>query len=144
MNYSSELAESIAERVAGGELLRDVAQSKDMPLLQTLRRWRKKHGEFAKLLSEAYVESAETLITEMADIRAELVGELDLGACRSAEIRLKNLTWLASRFDRERYGDHQAVDLGVRGLTTVIYKNYTGIQIDEKVQSLQRGEIRGR
>ena len=129
MKYSTALAEKIAERVAAGDLLRDVAKAKDMPLLETLRRWRKRHEEFAKLLAEAFTESAETLVTEMADIRAELKGELDLGACRSAEIRLRNLTWLVSKLDKERYGDRQQVE--VTGLPVVRITSYTGLGPEE-------------
>ena len=128
MKYTTALAERIVERVAAGELLRDVAKSKGMPLLQTLRRWRKRHAEFAKLLADAFTESAESLITEMADIRAELKGELDLGACRSAEIRLKNLTWLAAKLDKERYGDRQQVDLSTQ--VTLQIRDYSGLRVD--------------
>ena len=128
MKYSTALAERIAERVAGGDLLRDIAKAKDMPLLATLRRWRKRHEEFAKLLADAFTESAEALVAEMADIRDELKGELDLGACRSAEIRLKNLTWLASNLDRERWGPQQRIELEAQA--TVQIRDFTGVKFD--------------
>ena len=121
MKYTLATAERIAEKVAAGVLLRDVAKDKNMLLLATLRRWRKRHPEFAELLEHAYVDLAETHLAEMADIRAELKGELDLGAVGSAKARLSNLEWLMSRLDKARFGSHATIEHKSKDLVSAIF-----------------------
>lgn len=132
MRYSTALAEKIAEKVAAGGLPADFLRGRDrdrtLPTLATYRKWRRQHGDFANLVEAALVESAEALVVEMRDVKKELRGECDLGAIRSAEVRLKHLQWLVERMDRERWGPTQKLELTAP--PTVRIRDFTGMNFD--------------
>ena len=138
MRYGTEVGTRIAEKIAVGGLPADFLKGRDrdktLPTLPTYRRWRHQHPEFASQVEAALLESTEVLVVEMRDVKEELRGELDLGAIRSCEVRLRHLEWLVSRMDREKWGPSQKLE--VTALPVVRIRDYTGV--DEQGKSRPR------
>ena len=72
---------------------------------------------------------ADRYLLEIREDREVLRKETDLGAVRAAEVRIKSAQWLLEKFQQARYGLKSKLE--VEQLTTVVFRNYTGIEWEE-------------
>ena len=56
---------------------------------------------------------------------------MDVGDVRAVEVRIRSRQWRMSRLNRPAWGDQSRLDLKSEQLTTVVFRNYTGIQWEE-------------
>ncbi len=97
--YKRSLVEEILLRYADGENLTKICKDKHMPKRTTIYRWRKDYTEFG----EAYLLAQEEHVDAVVDEAREIVDtEPDP---QRARVRVDYRKWLASRLNRDKYGD---------------------------------------
>lgn len=105
--YDPNVGFEIVERLAGGELLRDIlAKGSGLPSPQTFRRWVTNNPPLAKAYSAAIQLSAMSLEEEALDLGRSIARKQEDGTqVRATEVAMNQLRWSASRRDPVRYGD---------------------------------------
>lgn len=143
--YDRELALEILERVAEGELLRDICAKEGMPHISTVRRWGVNNPEFGRAFQAAVQLSASTLEEEALSTARSLADpkfnkKLSGTEVRAFEVAMAQLRWSAARRDPGKYGErapasvvvpiqiNTSLDLGKKGELENIYT------IEAKVQ----------
>ena len=109
LKVDPDFAHQCIARIACGDSIRALAAEHDIPI-NTFWHWiTKDHGEDLKAARQAAAAAMADRMLELAD-QVE-AGELNPKAAQAAaSIR----QWLASRYDRETYGDKTRVDLTAR------------------------------
>lgn len=118
-SYSPERANAICERLADGESLRQICETKGFPDKETVRRWLREHEEFRAQYTRAREEQADHYADE---ILKEAFSATDASLGR---LRMDALKWTASKLAPKKYGDK--VDANVKhegsiGITVVVNK----------------------
>jgi transposase-like protein len=107
--YSPEIGQAIAERIAAGGTIKAVCAEAGMPSRETLARWRIEHPELAAMLAQAREARADIRADRVDEyIAAVRRGDLDANAARvmiDAELRLARVEHPA------RYGEKVHADL---------------------------------
>jgi hypothetical protein len=126
---STELAQTICQRIAQGESLRAICASDDMPAMSTVFVWLSEDKTFAEQYARAREEQADGYADEIvaiADEPPQLVtkddGEdvevsLDSAAIQRQRLRIDARKWVASKLKPKKYGDKVDVEHG--GTVTV-------------------------
>jgi hypothetical protein len=111
-SYSDETAALICERLIGGESLRKVCLSEDMPHASTVCRWLAEHGPFREQYARAREAQADTLADEILDIADDgsndFMGEDEKyngDAVQRSKLRVDARKWLAAKLQPKKYGD---------------------------------------
>lgn len=131
-SYTQEKADQICERLADGESLRAICLSDDMPNQTTVFRWlaSDENEQFRKQYARARETQAEALFDEILDIADDGSNdwmerkygedeEAPLGwrengeALRRSQLRIDARKWMAGKLQPKKYGDRQALDVGV-------------------------------
>ena len=97
--YSEKIAEEILSRYANGETLSKICKDKHIPERHTVYRWRSGYPDFG----EAYILAQEEHVDALVDEAGEIVDteqNPQLGKLKADHRR-----WLASRLNRQKYGD---------------------------------------
>ncbi len=97
--YKQSLIEEILLRYADGESLSKICKDKHMPKRNTIYRWRSDHPEFGDAYLLAQEQHSDALIDEAGEI---VDSEPDP---QRARVRVDYRKWLASRLNRDKYGD---------------------------------------
>ncbi len=97
--YNQSLGKEILSRYADGETLTKICKDDDMPKRNTVYRWRTQYPEFGKAYLLAQEEHVDALVDEACQI---VDTELD---AQRAKVRADHRRWLASRLNRNKYGD---------------------------------------
>lgn len=98
--YTPEIGQELAALYAAGLLLRDLPTLGEWaPSPSTFYAWRAKHPDFAKLLEEAEPARASALAEQTLDIV-----DLDPDP-KAARNRMQARQWIASRFNRQKFGE---------------------------------------
>ena len=88
--------------------MRDVCADDDMPVAETIRRWRMLDAEFLAQYARAREARAEVLADEIVEI-ADTAEDAQL-----ARLRVDARKWAASKLDPKRYGERLDIDATVR------------------------------
>ena len=97
--YSETIAEKILSRYADGETLSTICKDKNMPKRNTVYRWRQSYSTFGEAYLRAQEEHTDALVDEAGDIvDTEQNPQL-------AKVRADHRKWLASKLNRNKYGD---------------------------------------
>lgn len=113
--FSPELVEKICDRIADGESLRKVCETKGMPHRITFLRWMSRHPEAAKVYALAREMQADALEEDMADIEDKtLSGKVDPVAARTV---LSSKQWRAAKLAPKKYGEK--LDMHVTGSVNI-------------------------
>ena len=102
--YSQDVADKICARLAEGESLRQICDSKGMPNRETVRLWLAdpERAEFLAKYARAREDQADTLVDDMADVEAEVhAGVLKPDA---AKVILWSRQWRAEKLKPKAYG----------------------------------------
>jgi len=108
--------EAIFDRLASGETVGSIADSiyipefKRSPSRSYMYMWRRRGGdERVRKWKEAIVHSADALAEEAGTVLDELVGRAATAADVSlAKSRSEHRRWLATKYNKEKYGDAKA------------------------------------
>jgi hypothetical protein len=96
--YSDELALTICERIASGELLINICAEDEMPAQTTVFRWLEEKGAFRESYTRARRDQAEFMADDMVRI-----ADTEDDANR-ARVRVQTRQWLAERLNASKYG----------------------------------------
>ena len=106
--YNPQTAQKILELYASGKTMVDIGNMKDMPTRYTVVKWRIKYPEFGALYDEALLSYSECIIEEALNIADT---ETD---AKKAKNRIDIRTWIASKYNRARFGDKIEIEQTVK------------------------------
>ena len=66
-DFTAEMANTICERIADGESLRQICTGEDMPGRSTVRQWLAKYPEFARQYAHARDQQADVMAERIID-----------------------------------------------------------------------------
>ncbi len=105
--FTELIAEEILSRYADGETLSDICKDKNMPKRNTVYRWRSDYPDFGEAYTLALEQHVDALVDEAGQIvDTELNPQL-------AKVRADHRRWLASRLNRNKYGDKIEINQNV-------------------------------
>ncbi len=104
--YTKALGDKIAERIAEGENIIQIAQDADMPSKRSILRWARKNEHFKPLYREA-MELKADLYHHKADEALRGIHDRDTAIC--ARVRIDGYLRLAARIDPRRWNDQLLV-----------------------------------
>ncbi|WP_030538356.1 hypothetical protein [Sphingobium sp. DC-2] len=119
IEYSDEIANTICERIAGGESLRKICLADDMPAQSTVYKWLldPAKADFVEQYTRARELQADTLFDEcqdiaddgsndwMADKDAEEGTKYNGDAVQRSRLRIDTRKWMAGKLRPKKYGD---------------------------------------
>lgn len=97
--YNDKLANRILNLYASGKTLQTIEKQKGIPTRHTICKWRVQFPEFGKLYDTALLSYSEAIIEEALQIADT---EED---AKKAKNRIDIRTWIASKYNRPRFGD---------------------------------------
>ncbi len=97
--YNEERAKLILDLYSDGENLQQIEKRRNLPSRRTILRWRTDFPEFGKLYDQALLSYSEAIIEEALQIADT---EPD---AKKAKNRIDIRTWIASKYNRSRFGD---------------------------------------
>ena len=127
IEYSDEIATNICERIAGGESLRKICLSDDMPAQSTVYKWLldPAKADFVEQYTRARELQADTLFDEcqdiaddgsndwMADKDEEEGTKYNGDAVQRSRLRIDTRKWMAGKLRPKKYGEKVEVEHGV-------------------------------
>jgi hypothetical protein len=119
--YSETLTTEICRRLAGGESLRSVCRSDEMPDITTIYDWLRKYETFAKQYARATEDRADAVFEEMFEIaddgqndymeRETGMPALNAEHVMRSRLRIDTRKWALARMNPRKYGDKTALEL---------------------------------
>lgn len=110
--FNQVIAEAICSRLSGGESLRKICLSDDMPSQTTVYNWLNANEAFVEQYVRAREAQADTLFDEMIDIAddgsKDAVGEdgaIDHEHIQRSKLRIETRKWMAGKLRPKKYGD---------------------------------------
>jgi hypothetical protein len=97
--YNPKLANRILDLYSSGKTLQTIEKQKGIPSRRTIATWRTQYPEFGKLYDTALLAYSECIIEEALQIADT---ETD---AKKAKNRIDIRTWIASKYNRPRFGD---------------------------------------
>lgn len=118
-DFTQELADTICERLAGGECLTAICKSPGMPVRETVWTWRQKHPDFDNAYARArqlQMECWEEQLLEISDdgtndfmtIHRKDGEEVEVEnkeVVNRSRLRVDTRKWLMARIHAQKYGD---------------------------------------
>jgi hypothetical protein len=118
-DYSAEIADTICDRLAGGESLRAICADAGMPNRATVSRWLARYEEFRGLYGFARECQAECLVDEILKIARDsrrdyvekrlpdgkVVRVVDHENIARSRLRINALKWIVARMAPRKYGN---------------------------------------
>ena len=118
-DYSAEIADTICDRLAGGESLRSICGDAGMPDRATVSRWLARYEEFRDLYEFAREWQAERLVDEILEVACDSSGDyvekrlpdgkvvrvVDHENIALSLIRINALKWMVARMAPRKYGN---------------------------------------
>jgi hypothetical protein len=118
-DYSAEIADTICNRLAGGESLRAICADAGMPNRATISRWLAHHEEFRDQYAFAREWQADCLADEILEIARDNRGDyvekrlpdgkvvrvVDHENIARSRLRINILKWIAARMAPRKYGN---------------------------------------
>jgi hypothetical protein len=119
--YSEELADTICERLAEGESLRQICASPEMPNRSTVHRWQSSNAEFATKCACARDSQADL----MDDLILEVANACTAETAQADRVKISAYQWRASKLAPKKYGDK--VQAEHTGEITVKWESAEGV-----------------
>lgn len=123
-NFTQKVADTICERLIGGESLRSICESEDMPGKSTVCRWLATNDKFRDQYARAREMQADILADETLDIAddgrndwmekfgkdGEAIGwQVNGEAIGRSKLRVDARRWYAGKLAPKKYGEKIAV-----------------------------------
>ncbi len=103
--YTDKIATRILRLYASGKTLQTIEKEKGVPTRYTIIKWRKQYPEFGRLYDIALLSYSEAIIEEALQI-ADTEDD-----AKKAKNRIDIRTWIASKYNRARFGDKIDIDI---------------------------------
>lgn len=126
--FSQDLFDTICERIADGESLRDICSDDDMPNKSSVFRWLANDPALSDQYARAREEQADAIFDEVLSIAddgrndwMERRGEEDAGWVTNGEniqrsrLRIDARKWMAGKLRPKKYGDKTMHEHGGNG-----------------------------
>jgi hypothetical protein len=118
-HYSAEIANTIGDRLAGGESLRVICADAGMPDRTTVSRWLARYEEFRDQYAFAREWQTECLVDKILEIARDSSGDyvekrlpdgkvvrvVDHENIARDRLRINTLKWIAARMAPRKYGN---------------------------------------
>lgn len=101
--FTDQLAATICERIASGELLINICAEDDMPGYTTVFRWLEERAWFREIYTRARRDQADFMVEDTVRIADD---EVDANRAR---VRVMTRQWLAERLNASKYGAKMAL-----------------------------------
>jgi hypothetical protein len=98
--FTEKIAQTICERIAGGESLRTICAADDMPDKATVLRWLTKGGPFRDQYTRAREDQVEHYADEIIDIADNTVSD-----SQRDRLRVDTRKWLMGKLAPKKYGE---------------------------------------
>lgn len=121
--YSREVMDRIYARMAGGESIKDICDSADMPNARTVREWIVKYPDEGPQYARARDLQAEAMADEILKISDDSTGDtytviengrevtkVDQENINRSRLRVDSRKWLLSKMSPRKYGDRVEVE----------------------------------
>jgi hypothetical protein len=114
MPFDQAIADAICDRLAGGESLRRICSSEDMPAASSVFKWLAENVDFAEQYARAREAQADTLADEIVDIADDDSRDIEdhdgkevysAEAVARSRLRVDARKWVASKLKPKKYGD---------------------------------------
>jgi len=129
--YSEELAESICDRLAQGDPIREICQEDGFPSWSTVRSWLLKNGEFSTRYARAREMYAEI---RNDDMRTKIQRcPTNRNEIEKLRLELDHMKWELSKLSPKKYGDKVGIEAEV---------NHNFIPLPELLKKAQAIELR--
>ena len=102
--YNEDIALEICARLADGESVNKISQSKNMPARSTIIKWLSDFPEFSVMYARARDIGMDCRFDEIIDI-ADNVDNVDKDKCRRAQLMIDTRKWYLAKFAPRKYGD---------------------------------------
>lgn len=119
-DFSTEIADTICDKIADGESLRSICAAEDMPAKSTVFRWLSLHKEFSDQYARAREAQADSLFDEILDIAddgVQDVRETEDGReivnhdhIQRSKLRVDARKWMAGKLQPKKYGEKVTQD----------------------------------
>lgn len=111
IKYEPEIALRIAEEIAGGKTLVEVAALDGIPTRTTIYRWLAVYPKFFDAYERAREVSAQSFEDEALQMARDLAGPNDFTGTKvqAYNIAMQQLRWSAARRDKARYGQQTQI-----------------------------------
>lgn len=100
--FSEELAQTICERIANGESLRQICQDKSLPCRETVYSWIRTNSEFLDQYAQAKEWQRDLLLDEIIEL-ADKATPTAINV-KVAKLRIDVRKWLIGRLEPKKYG----------------------------------------
>ena len=123
-SYTQAMADSICERLASGQSLREICRDEESPPKKTVLAWLKVNEEFRSQYTQARADQADRFVEEMIEIsddasndwmeRQEDKGqgyELNGEHLQRSRLRIDTRKWIAARMAPKKYGDRVTTEV---------------------------------
>jgi hypothetical protein len=104
-DYTEALADAICDRIAAGDLITDICDSKGFPTYKTFRKWRAEHEEFSKHITRA----REDQMDYYSDRIMRLNDGMNAANWQFTNAQIHNIQWLMGKLKAAQYGDKTAL-----------------------------------
>jgi hypothetical protein len=126
-DYSQTIVDTICNRMANGESLRQICRDESMPCRTSVLKWLREHGDFAVQYARARQLLLEYWEDEQVDIADDgsndwidrevkggrTIRVLDAEHVQRSQLRINTRKWLMSKLAPRKYGEK--LDLNVAG-----------------------------
>jgi len=104
--YTEKLADTICDRIANGEAVKEICRDKNMPVASTVFRWLVEQDGF----SDRYARAKEAQIEAEMDKIIAIADNPDPDAdVQRDKLRIDTRKWVASKLKAKKYGDKLAI-----------------------------------
>lgn len=100
--FSEELAQTICERIANGESLRQICQDENLPCRETVYSWIRSNSEFLDQYARAKEWQRDLLLDEIFELADKATPTAQ--GVQLAKLQIEARKWLAGRLEPKKYG----------------------------------------
>lgn len=104
-----QIMETVAQRLAEGESLREICRSPGMPSRYTVLRWAGEDAEIFNLYRTGLAMRAERYAEESVELADQARGRSN-EEVQAIKLMVNTRQWVASRLLPKLYGDHQTIE----------------------------------
>jgi hypothetical protein len=142
--FTEAIGDIICERIAGGESLRKICESEEMPCQTAVFQWLKKNDDFAQQYARAREAQADYWADEIVDIADDKSDDFKLQNgqetfqaenVQRSKLRVDARKWIASKLKPRKYGEFVRSEVTGKDGEPLIQK-MTDEQLDKSIREL--------
>ena len=117
--FTQDIADTICERIGGGQSLRSICKSDDMPAMSTVFKWLNEQPVFSEQYARAREAQADALFDETLDIADDATNDwmerhredgsvdevVNHEHIQRSKLRIETRRWMAGKLRPKKYGE---------------------------------------